>query len=109
RHVPRRALLGRGLLAGAAVGVAVAIGGAGFPLLAGMASVFPAIFLTTMVSLWLAQGEAVPLGAVGPMILGSTSIAGYALAALGPGLGAAAAWVVGAGVSVATLARRTAT
>ena len=39
------------------------------------------IFLTTMVSLWLSQGEAVPSGAVGPMMLGASSVAVYALLA----------------------------
>jgi hypothetical protein len=99
RPVGVSALLARGALAAAAVGVAVALGASGAPALAGMASVFPAIFLTTMVSLWLAQGEAVPLGAVGPMVLGSTSVGVYALLALvtfpalGPLGGAAVAWV----------------
>ncbi|MCP4793368.1 MAG: hypothetical protein GY882_08585 [Actinomycetia bacterium] len=39
---------------------------------------FPAIFMTTMVGLWLSQGPDVPLGAAGPMLLGSTSVAVYA-------------------------------
>lgn len=43
------------------------------------AAVFPAIFLSTMVSLWLAQGEAVPAGAVGPMMLGSVSVSAYSM------------------------------
>ena len=92
------ALLGRGALAAGAIGFAVWLASFGNPLLAGMASVFPAIFLTTMVSLWLAQGESVPVGAVGPMILGSTSVAVYALVAawampaLGAMPGAAVAW-----------------
>ena len=37
---------------------------------AGVTAVFPAIFMTTMISLWLSQGEAVQVGAVGPMMLG---------------------------------------
>ena len=41
-----------------------------------MASVFPAIFLTTMVSIWLSQGEAVQSGA-NLMMLGSSSVALY--------------------------------
>jgi hypothetical protein len=58
-----------------------------------------------MVSLWLHQGEEVQAGAVGPMMLGSTSVAAFALIcawsipALGAGLGAAVAWV-GASVGV---------
>lgn len=93
-------LLARGLLAALAVGGAVLIARDGHPLLAGLASVFPAIFTTTMVSLWLSQGEAVPTGAVGPMMLGSASVAAFALAAallvprLGPGLGEGLAWLL---------------
>lgn len=92
-------LLARGALAGAAIAVSVAVAHSGFAVAAGLASVFPAIFMTAMVSLWVSQGEAVPIGAVGPMILGSTSVAAYALLgawampALGVGLGSAVAWV----------------
>jgi hypothetical protein len=107
RHVPgpagKRAVsvgvLGlRGLLAGFCIALAVWLASKGLPLLSGMASVFPAIFLTTMVALWLSQGDAVQLGAVGPMMLGSTSIAAYAMFAalvlpgLGPWLGTGVAW-----------------
>jgi len=74
------ALFSRGLLAGVAIAVAVLLSKEN-PLLAGMASVFPAIFLTTMVSLWIAQGEEFQASAVGPMMLGSTSVALYALIA----------------------------
>lgn len=90
----------RGLLAASAIGASVVLAGIGSPLVAGMASVFPAIFLTTMVSLWLSQGAAVPSGAVGPMMLGGSSVSVFALAAiwafpaLGVGLGAGAAWVL---------------
>ena len=69
----------------------------------GIASIFPAIYLTTMASLWLGQGEAVPAGAVGPMMLGSTSVGAFALLAivclpaLGPWPGAAIAWLVSVG------------
>ena len=97
----------RGALAGGAIAVAIALEETGGPLTSGVASVFPAIFVTTMVSLWLSQGEAVPAGAVGPMMLGSASVSGFALLAaltfpvLGPWLGAAAAW--GLAVVVTTL------
>ena len=53
-----------------------------------------------MVSLWLSQGSAVPSGAVGPMMLGSSSVAVYALCApatfyaMGPWVGAITAWVI---------------
>ena len=35
-----------------------------------------------MVSVWLSQGEAVQIGAVGPMMLGSGSVAVYAIGAM---------------------------
>ena len=73
-------LISRGWMAASAIGLAVWLSDQS-PLLAGMASVFPAIFMTTMVSLWVSQGEAVQAGAVGPMMLGSTAVAVYALIA----------------------------
>ena len=69
----------RGIAAGGAIGLSVWIAGLGLPFISGVVSVFPAIFLTTMVSLWLAQGRAVPVGATGPMMLGSSSVSIYAL------------------------------
>ena len=71
----------RGIAAATAIGLAVWLSQLGSPLLAGMASVFPAIFLTSMVALWIAQGEDVPSGAVGPMMLGAMSVSFYALLA----------------------------
>lgn len=100
RRVSPLALLSRGSLAALAIGVAVVIAGLGSPLLAGMASVFPAIFLTTMVSMWVSQGSAVGIGAVGPMMLGSSAVSAYAMAvtvarpALGTSLGAAVSWAL---------------
>ena len=100
RKVSLLMLLSRGALAATAVGFAVFLSSLGIAILAGMASVFPAIFLTTMVSVWLAQGHSVQAGAVGPMMLGSSSVSGYALLCawffplLGPSLGALAAWVL---------------
>ena len=93
-------IMARGLAAAAAIGLAVYLSGLGLPLLAGLSSVFPAIFMTTMVGLWLSQGPDVPLGAAGPMLLGSTSVSVYAclamwsLPALGVWLGSAVAWVL---------------
>jgi hypothetical protein len=93
-------LVARGLLAAAAIGVSVWLAELGIPLVAGVASVFPAIFLTTMLAVWLSQGQAVQAGAVGPLMLGSSSVSAYALAAawlmgpLGWGLGVVVAWVV---------------
>lgn len=98
RRVGPTSLVLRGVLAGAAIAVAVLLKDVGGPVAAGVASVFPAIFVTTMVSLWLSQGEAVPAGAVGPMMLGSASVAAYALLAAlifpltGPWLGVLVTW-----------------
>lgn len=75
-------LLSRGVLAAGAIGFSVWLSSVGGALASGLAATFPAIFVTTMVSLWLAQGEAVPTGAVGPMILGSSSVPAYGLLAI---------------------------
>lgn len=99
RHVTPLALLSRGVLAAAAVAISILIASSGFEVAAGIASVFPAIFLTTMVSLWWSQGQAVPLGAVGPITLGSIVVSVYALLAIwtfdafGVGAGTVIAWV----------------
>jgi hypothetical protein len=71
-------LLSRGLFSSVSIFVAVTVGSLNSAL-GGLLSTFPAIFLTTMISLWLSQGNAVPLGAAGPMILASTSVCAYAL------------------------------
>ncbi|MEC9162150.1 MAG: hypothetical protein VX919_05095 [Candidatus Thermoplasmatota archaeon] len=92
-------LVARGVMAATAIGIAVGLSGLGFPTLAGLASVFPAIFLTSMVALWLAQGPTVPQGAAGPMMLGGASVAVYAnvamwsLPAYGAVVGSAMAWM----------------
>lgn len=93
-------LFSRGVCAMLAVTLAVLIAKSGASTFAGVAAVFPAIFWTTMVSLWLSQGQAVPSGAVGPMMLGSSSVAVFALAApssyleYGPLWGALLAWLL---------------
>ena len=93
----------RGIAAATAIGFAVWLSQLGSPLLAGMASVFPAIFLTSMVALWIAQGEDVPSGAVGPMMLGAMSVSFYALLATftlpeyGVLIGSAITWVASIG------------
>lgn len=100
RRVPLAVLLSRGVLAAIAIAVAITVSRQGQPLIAGVATVFPAIFLTTMVSLWVSQGAAVPAGAVGPIILGATAPCVFALSstwlfpALGSGWGALAAWLL---------------
>jgi hypothetical protein len=99
RRVGAAVLAGRGLLAAAAIGLAVMLATVAGPVVAGIVSIFPAIFITTMAALWLAQGEAVPAGAVGPMMLGSTSVSAFALLAAllipraGPAAGALLAWL----------------
>lgn len=104
RPVMPLVLASRGVLAALAIAAAVVLAASQGGLVAGLASVFPAIFLTTMVSLWLAQGEAVQVGAVGPMMLGSASVATYsqfaawALPAYGLIAGSLLAW----GLAVAT-------
>eukprot|EP00002_Diphylleia_rotans_P004686 TRINITY_DN13589_c0_g1_i1.p1 TRINITY_DN13589_c0_g1~~TRINITY_DN13589_c0_g1_i1.p1 ORF type:complete len:308 (-),score=62.26 TRINITY_DN13589_c0_g1_i1:132-1055(-) len=45
----------------------------------GIVSTFPAIFATTMVALWMAQGQSVQHGAVGPMMVASSSVSFYAI------------------------------
>jgi len=103
RRVGPGTLVARGVLAAAAIGISVWMAGLGIVLLAGIASVFPAIFLTTMVSVWISQGQAVQAGAVGPLMLGSASVSLYAIAsafslpALGAFWGAVAAWVLAVG------------
>ncbi len=72
-------LIMRGVAASASIGVAVWLSSLGNPLASGVMSIFPAIFTTSMVALWLSQGEAVPTGAIGPMMFGSQSVSLYAL------------------------------
>ena len=79
--VSMKILMMRGLAAAIAIGIAVQLSAMGQPIIAGLASVFPAIFLTTMVALWMAQGSDVPTGAAGPMMLGGSSVAVYSLIA----------------------------
>ena len=98
--VTKQVLLMRGLAAATAIGIAVQFASMGLPIVAGLASVFPAIFLTTMVALWIAQGADVPIGAAGPMMLGGSSvgmyslIAPYALPKYGIYIGSATCWIV---------------
>ena len=102
RKVGVWALLARGALAMAAIGGAISLASSGGAIAAGIASVFPAIFITTMVSLWWSQGEAVQVGAVGPMMLGATSVAAFAVLSawafpfLGVFLGVVFSWVASA-------------
>ena len=72
----------RGLVAGAAIFVSGILSQTDAGIAAGAASTFPAIFLTTMVSVSLAQGADVSTGAIGPMILGGASGGGYTISAV---------------------------
>ncbi len=104
RSPGRMEIMARGGAPALAIGLAVYLSSLGMPLLAGLSSVFPAIFMTTMVGLWLSQGPDVPLGAAGPMLLGSTSVAVYAclamwsLPTLGVWWGSAVAWTLSVAV-----------
>jgi len=80
--VARAVFVFRGSAAACAIGAAVWLSSQGQPFVAGLAAVFPAIFLTSMVALWLAQGPTVPRGAAGPMAMGGVSVAIYALVAM---------------------------
>lgn len=101
--VARSVLFIRGSAAASAIGAAVWLSSQGQPLIAGLAAVFPAIFLTSMVALWHAQGPTVPQGAAGPMTLGGASVAIYALIAMyslpawGAVLGSLIAWCISVG------------
>lgn len=100
QEVSKSVLLARGGMAASAIGASVWVAGLGYPLLAGLASVFPAIFLTSMVALWISQGPSVPRGAAAPMLLGGGSVGVYALVAMysldshGMIIGSAMAWTV---------------
>ena len=71
-------LLLRGVCGAISITVAVLLGSTS-SVMSGIISTFPAIFLTSMVALWLAQGEGVPAGAVAPMMLGSASVPAFAM------------------------------
>lgn len=96
-------LVARGVAAGGAIAVALVIARGGHAIAGGMAVTFPAIFLTTIVGTWLAQGREVPVGAVGPMVLGSCAVGSYAMLAgllyprLGLVLGTPACWILAVG------------
>jgi len=78
KRVPLKTLLLRGLGSCVAVGTAVLVSAVD-DVAAGFTSTFPAIFLTTMVGLWLSQGAGMPTAATSPMILGSSAVSFYAI------------------------------
>jgi len=50
------------------------------PSAGGFISCFPAIYMTTMISVWVSQGDKVASGATGPMVLGGLSVSIFAVA-----------------------------
>ena len=80
-------LLSRGVLAGLSIGVSLLLSSLS-AVAGGLASAFPAVTTTTMVALWLQQGEEVPAGAAAPMMLGNLAVSLYCLffAALYPAM-----------------------
>ncbi|KAJ3313978.1 hypothetical protein HDV04_001284 [Boothiomyces sp. JEL0838] len=67
----------RGFAAGLAIFAAILLGHIS-PIIGGITSLFPAIFGTAMISVWLTSGSAVSMGAIEPMILGSLSVSFFA-------------------------------
>ena len=102
--VPLIILSIRGIAAGLAIAFCLLLAELGLPFLAGLASAFPAIFLTSMVALWLSQGPQVPQGAAAPMMLGGASVSVYALIVMwslpsfGIIYGSVIAWVCAVGL-----------
>lgn len=100
RSVRPTVLVLRGSAAATAIGIAVWFSSLSYPFVSGLVSTFPAIFLTSMIALWLAQGQDVPQGAAGPMMLGGASVGVYAVVAIilfpmfGPVLGSIATWLI---------------
>jgi hypothetical protein len=72
-RVPLWSNILRGLAAGISIFLAVVLGKVD-PMVGGVTSMFPAIFGTAMVSVWLTSGSKVSLGAVEPLILGCVSV-----------------------------------
>ena len=96
-------LVARGSAAALAIGCAVWLSSLSYAMISGLVSTFPAIFLTSMVALWLSQGQDVPQGAAGPMMLGGASVAVYAIVAMwlfplyGVVIGSILTWVISVG------------
>ncbi|KAL7753766.1 hypothetical protein RI367_000697 [Sorochytrium milnesiophthora] len=98
--VPPRVLLFRGISAGLCIGVSVAISTIS-SYAGGVMATFPVIFTTSMVAVWLSSGEAVSSGAIGSLLLGTSSVSVFAVTsafvvpALGFGAGVVISWVTG--------------
>ncbi|KNE54289.1 hypothetical protein AMAG_17647 [Allomyces macrogynus ATCC 38327] len=85
----------RGGLAAAAIGISVLLGSLS-SYLAGLATPFPVIFTTVLVTVWLHSGPTVSAGSISSLMLGASSNAVFALtsAVLAPKIGFAATCVV---------------
>ena len=66
----------RGIIAGTAIAASLLIADVS-AVAGGVASVFPSVTTTTMVTLWVQQGSQVPAGAAGPMMLGNVSVSTF--------------------------------
>lgn len=73
-----------------------------YPEVGGFVSCFPAIYLTTMISMWISHGENIASGATGPMILGSISVSLFSIswALLYPLIGWITTTIVSYGISI---------
>jgi hypothetical protein len=82
----------RGLFAGAMIALSVFLASVGGPVIAGIMAVFPAIFTSTMVILYLRQGRDFTGAAGRTMILGVVNVTAFAVLCwwLLPGYGAVA-------------------
>jgi len=76
------ALFFRGFLSFAASFVSILLVEFAGPVVSGLSSTFPVIFLTTIVSIWISQGEKVVQGTTGPLMLGNISVVIYAFASI---------------------------
>jgi len=72
-------ILSRGSFTFVIIACSVILSGYHFTLVAGLFSVFPAIFLTTMVSLWLSQGEGSAINAASTMMVGTSALPIFAM------------------------------
>ena len=72
-------ILIRGIGAGAIIFLSIVLSKYAGPSVAGVSSIFPVVFLTTIMTVWISQGESVALGAVGPLMLGMVSVPTYSI------------------------------
>lgn len=68
----------RALVAGTVVFIAVIVSKLD-PIVGGIAVMFPAVFSTVMISVWLNSGSAVSLGAVEPLIISSVAVSVFSM------------------------------